>query len=955
MSIIWFEGFRNQAFEDDLDANYTISTPASVSESALTDRWPDCYGLFLDSETIERTIDIGSARSVVVGFALNDVYTALGTVCALRSGAGTQVSLCIDADGLLHVYRGDHTGVLLASASGGTELADNQTYYIECKFVSDDASGTATVYVDGTSVISATGLDTESSPADIDGVLLGGNSDAIIADWYILDATDGVYPTDVLGPGVRCQVHMPLASTVYQDFRANTGTIVDAVDGVPDGDTTYVGGRGTGLKNMYIPEALSGLRDSLVAVRMSAVVRTTIGGGTVRFPLAQAGGYAIRPTDVSEETVTTNYARINHTPITEANSTSGIAPLFDDPGEWAGLSIGFGSVTGNGPWRFTQFCAQTIGLGGTVGEARTTQLAVQVLSSGAADQSRVNHLAVQVLSSGGATADPEELSAQEVRIGTPLQWVAEITYSADESGTLATILATDGEPWATASTDTPASTYVQPRLIQPAHIERVIFNSTATFGAVATSYGVCEIANSDGVFDDLAAGTFAGHPFVLRAGRIGDEYPGAWTTILSATMQAVECELDVVRFRLRDRIEAFDRARLRDPSLPDPQVYGNVLSIEPVLIDEAQLIYAVGRPPTDKLVVIQSLRDNGLPMTHASGATGNYATTIATELAVSSENVPAGTFNWHAGSGRMKLGIKPTGKLTATLRVIDNDDEWEPDPDYNPNVQAGTILSQMAQSAGIDVADIDVGDVLRVDVASGTVPYGYWDSGIASTLQAMESVSNSIGVYFGFDRLDRLRMAQFAQPVGGQVWTFTQHNIVARSLRRITPSDVTRGVPVWRVIARSGHVASPTEVWAGAVEEADKAALGPEWPMQTAAEDSSVLDFAPTATELVIDCYTGGVGRDGGEPAQAAGDNGEAARRLGLYDEVTQMVQLEAPATALLLSTVDIGSTVELQYPRYGWDDGVLFLVVGMRPDIARREVMLTLWRNGTNAAPPPE
>jgi hypothetical protein len=43
-------------------------------------------------------------------------------------------------------------------------------------------------------------------------------------------------------------------------------------------------------------------------------------------------------------------------------------------------------------------------------------------------------------------------------------------------------------------------------------------------------------------------------------------------------------------------------------------------------------------------------------------------------------------------------------------------------------------------------------------------------------------------------------------------------------------------------------------------------------------------------------------------------------------------------------TTVDIGKTITLQLPRYGYAAGKSFLIIGIRTDYRRGVVELTLW-----------
>lgn len=564
--------------------------------------------------------------------------------------------------------------------------------------------------------------------------------------------------------------------------------------------------------------------------------------------------------------------------------------------------------------------------------ARITQCVVQTLSDAdSTGEARISQLVVQTLSDSGE-AGITDGAVDQVRTGSMLQLVAEITMAVDSDGNTETFLVTNGVPFATLSTDTPASTVVYDRMQRPATLERTMFSSGTTFGAVSAGYGVCEIANADGLLDAWADYNVAGQTFVLRAGVPNTPYPSQWTTILRATMQAVECDIQSIRIRLRDRIEILQRALLRDTTYPDPVVYGQVYNVPCKLVDSANLVYAAGRPPSGKLVVIQSLRDNGVRLTHQSGGAPDYANTIATEGGVAAASVTSGRWNFNADSGRLKVGAKPSGVLTATLIVIDDSATWS-GTDGGANVKVGTILSQMAQAAGVDGGDIVLSDVNTVDIAAGDTPFGYWAQGEERVLDGMNAIANSLGVWFGFDRLNLLRMAQFTAPSGTPAWTLTQHNILRNGIRRITTQDPGRGVPVWRVVARSNHNQAPTDTFAGAVSEADKALMREEWPVETAVEDATVLTWCPAATEMVVDVYSAATGPTSTGGSTQTDDAGEAQRRLSLYANTAEMVQVEVPATPLLLTSLDIGSVVRLQFPRYGWTAGQDFIVVGVRTE----------------------
>jgi hypothetical protein len=191
-----------------------------------------------------------ATTTVVCGFAQQ--WVQFSTINNLKffffnASGDEQLSLSRAEDGSLHVYRMDTaSGVLLASSAPDVVRTLNW-YYIEFKATIDNAAGAIEVRVNGATVISAAGIDTQASgaPASVTEIKfdsLGGQVNYLIDDLYALDSSGGAPNNDFLGDS-RVEYLRPTAPGFHQDWAVvGIGTHWQAVnDGdAPDDDVTYI-------------------------------------------------------------------------------------------------------------------------------------------------------------------------------------------------------------------------------------------------------------------------------------------------------------------------------------------------------------------------------------------------------------------------------------------------------------------------------------------------------------------------------------------------------------------------------------------------------------------------------------------------------------------------------------------------------------------------------------------
>lgn len=474
--------------------------------------------------------------------------------------------------------------------------------------------------------------------------------------------------------------------------------------------------------------------------------------------------------------------------------------------------------------------------------------------------------------------------------------------------------------------DTPASAPYLPRIAEggTASITRELFIGEKTAGASRVGYGEVVLTNIDGALDALKGYSFDNRAVTVKTGLPNTAF-ASLTTALVATMAQVQLTRREVTISLKDRmyelleqhqtttyagtnslpagLEGVDDLKGK----PKPVLLGKVLNIEPPLVNTSRLIYQLNHGAINS---VDAVYDGGVALT--AGATYSSQADMET-------NAPsAGQYRaWLAG-GYFRLGSSPVYQITA---------------DATQGAAAGNrtvaqLLKQLALDQGIASGDITAGDVTALDTANSAV-VGIWFADERTTQAAMDEVAASVGAYYGFDRLGKLRMARFEVPGGTSVLTVNQVN--GADLEKVANSD---GLPTYRVTvnyAKYGAVqASGLSTSATA---AQRAQLAQEY-RSTLAEDVSVLTQFLGAQTLTRNTLL----------TSAADAATEATRLLTLYKARRDVYRVTVRLTPTALQALELNAVVTLQWDRFGLAAGQQFRVIAGTFDYARNRAELTLW-----------
>ncbi len=499
-------------------------------------------------------------------------------------------------------------------------------------------------------------------------------------------------------------------------------------------------------------------------------------------------------------------------------------------------------------------------------------------------------------------------------------YLVEAVAAVDAAGTLATLRWTTASlGYATRPADSPANAVYDPCVKQVGYIERAV-----SVGGSRTGYGELTLA-TDGHLDGLLEYGFDGQAVTIRSGPPMGAYPADYPVKLRAMAEQPEFAGLALRLRLRDRLAELERplqtARYggtnalpagTDGTADDlkgqakPRVYGVVKNAAAVLVNTARLIYQVH---DGALHAVDAVYDRGAALT---------AGTAYTSEADMQANAPsAGQYRvWLAG-GMLRLGSLPSGQVT-----VDATEGASAAARY-----AGALLSRVAQQMGLSSGEVSAADVAALDAAAA-YELGAVVQDDETALAVMNRIAESVGAWFGFDRLGVLRMGRLVAPSGSPAAELTEISITG--LERVAQD----ALPSWRVVLGWGRNETvQAGDLAGSVTAARRAWLA-EAVRTTAAEDAAVKNRYKLAGELRRDTLL----------VTQANADAEAARVLALYKVRRDTFKVRARLSAEEVEGIDLGQVVRLTWHRYGLAAGRLFVVTGLRQDFERDAVEVTLW-----------
>lgn len=489
---------------------------------------------------------------------------------------------------------------------------------------------------------------------------------------------------------------------------------------------------------------------------------------------------------------------------------------------------------------------------------------------------------------------------------------------------------------ATLPTDEVPNTFYEPRVSQPGSYERSMFSSGTTSGESSVAAGIVELVNNDGGLDYMRALAFDGRAIRVMSIESGAPFFSR-QMVFTGIVEQAEVSWSRITLRMRDRLQALkaliqganylgttiaggvNTAEGKPDDLkgqPKPLAFGRVLNVPLVTANAFDLIY---QGADNAISSVEAVYDRGVALTRVG-------TSYADIAAMRAATVGAGQYAVCLSPFYVRLGSQPAGQVTADFS------EGAATSDRTVGRIVTRILTRSGFFAGThyrssDLTALDAAASAEAGIWIGTEPI--------DILQVLSELLNSVGAYISPDRVGVYRIGQFAAPVGPAALTLTAVDLIdeGSALELIASNDESKGIPAWRVALTYGKIyaVQDANALAGSVTEARRAFLA------TATRTAYSENAATKTTYLLSPEITG----DTLLVTEAAA-TAEAARRRALYGVTRDLVRVRLDSR--VATPADLGKSVTITVPRFGFNAGKLFTVLGIDDDFAANRTTLTLW-----------
>ena len=282
MALLWFDGFEgygdsaDERVENEMARRYTTNNYLEIKDDG---RWGSGWAIQPEYQNCDFTTpSLTTDATMIVCFAFKLPYDDIWyhPFCIMKTSDTDGMSLSCLVDGTLVVKR----GTTELGRSNLSVINFKRWHWIEFKVVCDNTTGSYEVRVDGNTVVSDTGVDTQvGASAYHDTVELTGMSIWTVKtprfdDLIIMDGSGSSY-NDFIGQR-KVEAIVPTSDTADIDWTTSGGSthyvLVDDLD--PDDDTNYVEDTVSANEDIWGYSDLSGIT-SVDALCLITDVRVT--------------------------------------------------------------------------------------------------------------------------------------------------------------------------------------------------------------------------------------------------------------------------------------------------------------------------------------------------------------------------------------------------------------------------------------------------------------------------------------------------------------------------------------------------------------------------------------------------------------------------------------------------------------------------------------------------------
>lgn len=443
-----------------------------------------------------------------------------------------------------------------------------------------------------------------------------------------------------------------------------------------------------------------------------------------------------------------------------------------------------------------------------------------------------------------------------------------------------------------APADTPASTAYDDIVTAVPSIRSTM--AEVFRGRSLVSFGDIEVDNSAGTRDAWLLDGWDGRAVRLYLGDAA--WPKAdFRLVFNGTTKDIQASgNNTLVLRVRDRQQLLDvplqTARVggsgttKDQRLP--VCYGQVLNVEPLLVDSATRKYQVH---DGSIQAIDAVYQDGV-------AIATYTPSLAT--------------------GSFTLTAALTGRITCDLKGSN--------AGSYVNTTADVMQRIITDRSTLVAGDIDAASVTALNTAAPGVVGIYVTNDAATVLSTLDELATGAGAYFTIGRDGTLTMGLFTAPSGAAVVALTDDDVELAQL------ELTRRiVPLKSVRCGYAHFFATLESADASLTEAQRQRLRDPYLVAYAATGATGFLLAVDG-DLEPTCYLNST--DAGT---------EATRRAALWGTLRRVFRIRG---FLAAQQVRIGDVVSLDFSRYSLAGGVLARVIGIRESVTSNAVELEVF-----------
>lgn len=505
------------------------------------------------------------------------------------------------------------------------------------------------------------------------------------------------------------------------------------------------------------------------------------------------------------------------------------------------------------------------------------------------------------------------------------------------------VLRLSSAPYGTQSSDTPANTDYDDRIIEGGSLERFMFGQGKTYGKSEMASGIFTASNLDQELDYLENHKFDMRQFLVRYVESAKTPLSEASVLADLRIESANVGWDKLKLTLRDPLldidvpaitatflgtnngDAYDVEGTADDIKGQlkPFLYGVVRNIQPVMVNSTSLIHLCnfdidGNPIAVHSISNVRLNGNSTAVT-LDTALGGGDGDLGTIADLAAATIASGKYATCLAKGAIRFNNLVANEIV-TMDVTETSSS-------SSHTVAQICKRLIKDRAGKSDSDFVSASITSLD-SDQSAEFGIYVDSDKSVVDCVFSLLEGAGAYVVNDETGDFEFGRLEDPSGGtSVRTFEETDILVEEvgyLEQVQASDPGYGLPPWRVVTKAQkyyRVLVDSE-FAGAVSLADREAMKLEF-RKVQDEDTSILADSPLSPVLELESLMDSL---------SAADT-ENTRQLDLRKPFTfnskETVRRFWKLTVQEPVVYNLGDILTIDTERFNFNSGRKFVIMG--------------------------